>query len=270
MNHHVILVFAARTGSSYFMQLCSLFSNSRVLCEYGEIFTNTCIHAIYDTFGFTMPDQILEKSQLVQHVLAHPLEYVESIEQCVNGTLFSKIQLGYLHTLPDSVVQSLLCRPNTTIIFLHRDPLDSFISEQKAITTNSWSNTNTTDLKVNICPSSFVAYKQKLENMYSRIIELCKPSVIYTFHYEQVFTKHQNLTPNDVLQFRIHGLRKVKPILNIHVSNASYIKEQLCKLNCGITKNTSVHLPSTKQMLIVQDKNPTPKKLANYEELKNL
>ncbi len=235
MTNHIFVLFIGRTGSSYLMQLFSCLKHSRVLCTYGEIFTS--IEPIVKLFKLDMSKD---------HVLNYPYEYIQSIDNNITDPyLFSKLQIHYLTTLKDETIKKILNYKNCKIIIVRRDPLHSYISEQKAKKTNKWSKKDTTNLKIRVDPKDFVNYRNKNNLAYDKLIRLIGNKKFLTIKYEDLhkFDSHREKLIYLIRQLRHIGLRMI-------ISDMKLKKADLLK---------------------IQDRNKDVKdRVTNYIELKNI
>lgn len=239
MTKHVFVLFIGRTGSSYLMQLFNCLKHSKVLCTYGEIFTS--IEPIVRLFKSDMSKQ---------HVLKHPCEYIQFIDKNISDPyLFSKIQIHYLCTLKDETIKKILTYKDCKIIIVRRDPLASYISEQKALLTNKWSKKDTTNLKIKIDVADFINYRNKNNAAYNKLIKILS-------------TCKQDSRNKKYLTIKYEDLHKY----NNHKEKLEYLVKQLKHI--GLRMTISEMRLKKADLLKIQDRNTDIKdRITNYKEL---
>jgi len=184
MKQHIFILFIGRTGSTYLMQIFNCCKNSKVLCDYGEIFTS--INAIMKTFNADTKFGIGE-SEYKNYALTNPIQYINFIEENIQqDMLFSKIQIPYLITKDIDTISQILNRHDCKLIIIRRNLLHSYISHKKAEHFDKWSKVDTTSTKLKINLQNFLDYYNKTTKAYISIINLIKHKNVLFLEYEQI------------------------------------------------------------------------------------
>jgi len=221
------------------MQIFNCCKNSRVLCDYGEIFTS--IEAIMRTFKGDKKFNISE-SDYKSYALTNPIEYIDFIEEHIeHDLLFSKIQIPYLMTKDATTISEILNRPDCKLIIIRRNLLHSYISHKKAEHFDKWSKVDTTNTKLKINLQNFLDYYNKTTRAYVTIINSIRHKNVLFLEYEQ-----------------IHKLSSEEQKIN-------YILEKLKLIGLDLEFNK----PDGYEFLFKQDKNKKiSDKVLNYHDLK--
>jgi len=218
MNKDLITILTtARSGSNYFCE-CIEKSFEDINVNY-ELFNKNicCLHnklkkpisAIYD----------ISFDNLHVKIKDNPYQLIERIKQSVseNNILFKL----FLDHLSSNETENILIKSKMVII-LKRNVLDMFISNEKALLVNRYSEINTTDIKIRFdCKQyeNIKAYYEKLFKIYD--IFLKKNNIPYiVIHYEEFHTltlKEQKLNMKNIWDTYIPGnciniVKNEKPI----------------------------------------------------------
>ena len=160
---NILMVAAARTGSTRLTLLCSAYPELNAL---GEIFN---VNAD-PTSPFRSTQLLCELGAIASNdhrlardfCLSKPLEVLRIFEG--NGkTNVLKVAPNHL---PTDVLSDLIKTQISGVIFLTRNPIDSFISLQKARMVKAWGRVDTTDIRVTLTVPEFVNYCRKLNEFY--------------------------------------------------------------------------------------------------------
>lgn len=210
MPQNIFMLFVARTGSSYLMQLIDCFKDMKVLCDYGEIFTIP--EAVLRTFhgdeklGIS-PDKYKE------FAINEPYRYLKFINNSIKeGNICSKIQIPYLVNRPYDIKKNIINFNNAKFIIAKRNLIDAYISNKKASAVNRWSQVDTSDIRLEIDIDNFKNYCKRMISLYDDMYKLLKGKDYITFDYDEL---HKYKTVKSKLDFISGKLKEMDIHLDI-------------------------------------------------------
>ena len=163
IKKNILIVAAARTGSSRLTELCSAYPDLNAL---GEIFNHNSdprspfrsTELLYEMGSITVSDHGVARA----FCLSNPFEVLPILGS--NGKT-NVLKVAPRH-LPADVLIELFKNQISGVIFLTRNPIDSYISLQKARMASSWGKKDTTDIRVTLEVPKFLAYCRRLNAHY--------------------------------------------------------------------------------------------------------
>jgi hypothetical protein len=238
---NIFVLFFGRTGSSYLMQVFKSCHKTKVLSAYGEIFTS--IDIILRSFNID--------NKNTEWAINNPIEYLDLINNKIKNTnidyLFSKIQIKYFMNLSPDQQSRLINYPDSKIIIIKRNILDTYISEVKAKQVNKMSMVDTSDIKIHLDINDFLEYYKLVISYYKRLTELLRENnkKYLILNYEDI---HEN---------------------RLNVDKINYILEKLKYLDLNLNINHDMY--KSINFVFKQDRNTSIKnKILNYHELNKI
>lgn len=170
---NLLVLFVFRTGSSYIMQALRSCKDTYVFGDYGEVLT---LSEIKKT-GFAK-SLMLDDKKLPKYAFEKLEGYLRYLSYYAKGEIVcSKISLFQIQEYIDGknkMFQDIVSRKNTKILVLTRNPLDIYISWQKARETKRWGWLDTTGMKVSIDINHFCQWNCKLQTTYRKLFNYLK------------------------------------------------------------------------------------------------
>lgn len=237
---NVFVLFNGRTGSSYLMQVLGMCKDSKVYCEYGEIFTSRI--PILKTLKADEKLGIKEE-EYKGYARNNPYKYISFINSNSNSKfLCSKIQIPFLCSLNKEERDKIMDYPNSKIVVTERNIVDAYISSKKASTVKRWSKIDTTDVKLVVDFKDFLKYYQKIVRNRNKLSE----------NYDCLFIKYED----------VHNRNRKTDDQKIR-----YILSQL--LLIGVKMEIDPIKRTKTKLLYKQDRNKSQqRKIKNYKEFK--
>lgn len=173
-NAFICLLAMPRTGSSYLADLLSRHPDievhtelfHRAACFLGVAHRDRLTPLLAREVGRPLAD--FRDPALVAWVHQHPERFLELLaQQRTAPHLFLKIFPRHLDLV--DLDRAILHAPPITSLLLKRHPLTTFVSQLKAMETNSWSHRDTTGLQVQTDAIRFLEYVERREAWYSHI-----------------------------------------------------------------------------------------------------
>lgn len=178
-QRNAVVVFAIpRTGSTNLAKVMAGFEN---ILSFEEVFHNEALYVgSHNQGGFS---QFLKRKGVEFDDIYDP-RIVSYFKRDVNRSFslmneyalerersaFS-VQIFHGH-LPVYCVRQLLEGSRPPCIVLHRNPIDSFISNVKAAQTSKFENVDTTDISVSLIPQKYVEWYNNHAQFYGMIIHM--------------------------------------------------------------------------------------------------
>ena len=234
--HNIFVFFFGRTGSSYLMQVFKSCNKTKVLSAYGEIFTS--VDLILKSFNITNKNSEWAKN--------NPIDYLDLITSNIKNhdNLFSKIQIKYFMSLSPDQQARLINYPDSKIIIIKRNILDTYISDIKAKQVNKMSMIDTSEIKIYLDINDFLEYHTLVTSYYKRLTEILRENnkKYLIINYEDI---HKNILEEN----------KIK-----------YILDRIKFLDLELSINPDIY--KTINFVFKQDKNTHVRdKILNYHEL---
>lgn len=169
MVKHILLLYIARTGSSYIWQL---FKNFKGVHVYGEIMNGPekYLKPLKASQKLNIPDTVDGYRNFSKNLTAY-LEFLKA--ESTEPYIFTKISLVHISALikeKSKIIMDILADPNTTVILLKRNLIDTYISLKKVGITNAWRDCDTTDIKINIDCDDFQDYCNRMRLLYENVL----------------------------------------------------------------------------------------------------
>lgn len=165
-------ISVARSGSTY---LCDLLKSQPEIEPYPEIFHPRCVFThdfaplaalLRDRHGHAYEHP--RDPSLIRWVHEHPAEFLADLQSAAAGRRVSfKIFPGHLP--PADVRRVILADRGVAKIIFRRDPLNTFISREKALHQQRWEFADTSGLKIDADPVRFAAYVQGVERWFASV-----------------------------------------------------------------------------------------------------
>lgn len=172
---NILVVTAARTGSTRLTELCSAYPGLNALGEFFNVHSDP-------RSPFRSTQRLYELGQIASndHSLAREFcrsKPIESLQVLRGNGKINVLKVAPGH-LPADVLRELFETQISGVIFLTRNPIDSFISLQKARMVKAWVRKDTTDIRVTLAVPKFVAYCARLNAFYGFCLkEIAKNSL---------------------------------------------------------------------------------------------
>ena len=215
---NIFVLFNGRTGSSFFLQVLAMGQDSKVYCEYGEIFTTYA--AILRLLKAPQKLNIKGEKELKNFALKHPLKYINFINDNIQPRYFcSKIQIPYL--LGTKAKKDILYYPKSIIIIMRRNIIDAYISSKKASHFRKWSNVDTSNFKLTIDFGDFMKYYKKITQNEKRLQELLKDRKYLMVNYEDI---HKFKSNREKINYIFKTVQKLDSDFKLDVNRMNNIK----------------------------------------------
>ena len=195
----IIFIAIGRTGSNY---LFSLLDNDLPFINAYELYHNKCVYALTEHLSeymnYTKKDfKEICDLKLVNDVHQDPEKLINFFKNKIENN--TKKEFFTFKVFPEHLefekVIDILKRDDVNVVFLKRTPIDSYISELKAIESGKWKNKDHTSIKPRINFYKYVQWYERKDKWYADInnflIKYNKKAV--TLHYEK-FTESDDAT----------------------------------------------------------------------------
>jgi len=172
MVQHILLLYIARTGSSYLWQL---FKNFKGVHVYGEVLNGPekYLKPLNASSKLGIDDNTEAYRAFVKDNLTQYLEFLS--KHSTEPYIFTKISLVHIANLikqKSEVIINIIASPNTKVILLERNFIDTYVSLKKVSITSAWRDYDTTDIKITIDLSDFSEYCDRMSLLYRNIKEI--------------------------------------------------------------------------------------------------
>lgn len=229
MGNTAVIFGTQRCGSNFFLSVCRKFDNLLVLGEMyhrggafpfqlneqrdfemkqklASLIVGTFKEHLGDHFDgwnpgaeFAPDSNAAVNSALVKFSHRSPSRYYEALEMLAEGSnLVFKIFPEHLET---SQMLTILREQRPRVLFLLRDPVDSFISYKKLTETKKPQGFDTSNLKIKFNSVEYFIYKASVSTYYRTLKEFCDNEglPVSTVYYEWL---HADGTGNKVQKVR--------------------------------------------------------------------
>ena len=233
-----------RTVSSYLMYLMKNCANVLAL---GEIFDKRTNKLSSSIKKFIKLKYHLSDSQLLKFKHLRMDQYMNQLRDFKSRRrqiLFYKVFLGY-HISFEELERHFIQNPNIAFLYLDRNFLDMYISQEKAMKLQNWTNVNTTHVKIHFDGKHFLEFLEMHTQRRDSFKALCKK-----YNIQFLYMTYEEL-------MRIESDR----------GRLEYVKQKLkenFKMDIQIPPNGSGNV---KMPLRKQDHGTLKNKVSNYDEM---
>lgn len=174
----ITIICAPRTGSNYFCEILNQYIN---ICSNHELF-NKIECFINKKYKYIINTELLELRKI------DPLMFFNKIISEMKEPIISHKML--LDQCKDIKLIDSIIKQSKFIIFLHRNPIDQYISLLKAYKSTKWIIADTTNIKIRFDISEYNNNEKIANSMYVNIKDICiSNSIKFIQIYYEYFHK---------------------------------------------------------------------------------
>lgn len=172
MAIHILLLYIARTSSSYIWQIFKLFQNIKV---YGEIMNGPekYLKKLNANEKLEFLNEQSENQDYRNFAKKHFDQYIEFLDHSTDQKyFFTKVSLVHIYNLlqqESPILEKVFAKPDTKIIVLERDLIDTYVSLQKVKLTGKWREFDTTNITVRVDEEDFQDYSNRMTSLYNKL-----------------------------------------------------------------------------------------------------
>ena len=207
---HILLLYIARTSSSYIWQL---FKGIKDVKIYGEIMNGPEKYlrplGAKDKIIDLQDDEDVSYHEFAKKKLPEYLKFLENSTK--EPFYFTKVSLVHIFGLIKSKnpkLREILKDENTKVIVLQRNLIDTYISLKKVGITNRWRELDTTDLKIEIDNDDFLDYYERMTMLYRNIFELLGDKDYLLLSYEELHGNSGEKSDLEKVKYVIWRIKK--------------------------------------------------------------
>lgn len=173
MGDEIVFFATPRSGSSNLVRILSGFPN---VASFGEVFHAQGFRAGaigQEDFAVFVEGMGKNEGFLATGARKRPLVAMNLMERFADaqGRPIFTMKIFPGHLKPKKFEKLINTRKPRSVL-LHRRPIDTYISLQKARSHRKWARIDTTDMTVSLKPDGFIAWRRSVENYYIRAKEL--------------------------------------------------------------------------------------------------